>query len=121
MFDCFDPLNGIDYKKAREIAEVLYTVAPRGENTLTVRNWKRTLLKARLDDKRFDHIDGDEEVEGMIGDLLLSPVLRRVLCNPGNQLSFKPSSIILAKLGRIRRACARPSPDGALQRPGSRP
>jgi hypothetical protein len=44
----FNPLKDIDYKKAREIAEVLYTISPQGENTLTVRNGKRTLLKALL-------------------------------------------------------------------------
>jgi hypothetical protein len=44
----FNPLNNIDYRKAREIAEVLYTIAPQGENTLTVRNGKRALLKADL-------------------------------------------------------------------------
>jgi hypothetical protein len=28
----FNPLKGIDHKKAREIAEVLYTIAPPGES-----------------------------------------------------------------------------------------
>ena len=32
----FNPLKGIDYKKARELADVLYTVNPQGENTLTL-------------------------------------------------------------------------------------
>jgi hypothetical protein len=48
---CFNPLKDIDYKKARELAELLYTIAPQGENTLTVRNGKRALLKALLDGK----------------------------------------------------------------------
>ena len=59
---CFNPLKDIDYKKAREIADVLYTIAPQGENTLTVRNGKRALLSG---EKRFD---------------------KRVLCNPTNIL-----------------------------------
>ena len=33
-------------------------------------------------------------------DLLTSPVLKRVLCNPGDQFSFKPNSVILAKIDR---------------------
>jgi hypothetical protein len=36
----------------------------------------------------------------MMGDLLMSPVLKRVLCNPGDQFSFKPNSVILAKISR---------------------
>jgi hypothetical protein len=37
----FNPLKDLDYKRAREIADVLYTISPQGENTLTVRNGKR--------------------------------------------------------------------------------
>jgi hypothetical protein len=32
----FNPLHDIEYKRARELAEVLYTLSPQGENTLTV-------------------------------------------------------------------------------------
>ena len=32
----FNPLKDITYRKAREIADILYTVSPQGENTLTV-------------------------------------------------------------------------------------
>lgn len=42
----------------------------------------------------------DEEVSGMIGDLLASPVLKRVLCNPTDQISFRPGSRIVARLNR---------------------
>src|SRR6202035_3954438 len=54
----FNPLKDIDYRKAREIADVLYTVYPQGENTLTVRNGKRALLKALLHSKSLDKIKG---------------------------------------------------------------
>jgi hypothetical protein len=37
----FNPLNRIDYKKARELTEILYAFSPQGENTLTVRNGRR--------------------------------------------------------------------------------
>jgi hypothetical protein len=98
---CFNPLKDIDYKKARELADVIYTVSPQGENTLTVRNGKRAMLKALLDAKRLDKVQGDEEVSGMIDGLLASPVLKRVLCNPSN-FSFNPNSLILARLDRAQ-------------------
>jgi hypothetical protein len=97
----FNPLKDIDYKKARELAEVLYTIAPQGENTLTVRNGKRELLAALLKADRLDRVKGDEEVSGMVGDLLASPVLSHVLCNPTN-FSFNPKSVIVAKLNRAK-------------------
>jgi hypothetical protein len=95
----FNPLKGIDYRTARALAEVLYAATPQGENTLTVRNGKRALLKALLSATRLDQIDGDEEVKGMIDDLLQSPVLKSVLCKPTN-FSFSPNSLILAKIDR---------------------
>lgn len=95
----FNPLKGIDYKKARALADVLYTAYPQGENTLTVRNGKRALLKALLSADRLDRITGDPEVTGMVEDLLQSPVLKNVLCS-GKDFSFNPNSLILAKLNR---------------------
>jgi hypothetical protein len=95
----FNPLKNIDYKKARQLAEVLYTISPQGENTLTVRNGKRGLLKALLTANRLDRITGDEEVTGMVGDLLASPVLTSVLCKPTN-FAFAPNSRILARINR---------------------
>jgi len=106
MLHSFNPLADIDYKKARELADVLYTVYPQGENTLTVRNGKRLLLGALLGANRLDRVQGgfgrnpgDDEVSGLMGDILASPVLRRVLCNPTN-FSFNPNSKIMAKLDR---------------------
>ena len=95
----FNPLKDIDYRKAREIADVLYTVYPQGENTLTVRNGKRALLKALLHSKSLDKIKGDEEVSGMIGDVLASPVLRGVFCD-GRRFTFNPKSANLARINR---------------------
>lgn len=95
----FNPLKNIDYRKARALADVLYTAYPQGDNTLTVRNGKRALLKALLSATRLDKVDGDEEVKGMIDDLLQSPVLKSVLCKPTN-FSFSPNSVILARINR---------------------
>lgn len=104
----FNPLKDIDYKKAREIADILYTVSPQGENTLTVRNGKRALLKLLLErPERLDRLPRDfkktetgplEAIE-TVDDVLLSPVLRRVLCNSTN-FSFNPRSTIIARVNR---------------------
>jgi hypothetical protein len=48
MKHSFNPLKGIEYERARELAELFYTIFPQGDNTLTVRNGKRALLKALL-------------------------------------------------------------------------
>jgi hypothetical protein len=95
----FNPLKDIDHRKARQLAEIFYTAYPQGDNTLTVRNGKRALLKALMAAKRLDEVEGDDEVQGLLDDLLVSPVLKRMLCNPTN-FSFNPRSTILAKVDR---------------------
>ena len=40
---CFNPLKNMEYKRARETADVLYAISPQGEKTLTARNGKRAL------------------------------------------------------------------------------
>jgi len=77
----FNPLKDIDYRKARALADVLYTAYPLGDNTLTVRNEKRELLKALMSATRLDKIEGDDEVTGMIDDLLQSPSLKMSFAN----------------------------------------
>ena len=98
MKHSFNPLKGIEYKRARELAELFYTISPQGDNTLTVRNGKRAMLRSLMKADRLDHVKGDEEVSALIDDLLVSPVLRRVLCNPTN-FSFNPNSVIQARIG----------------------
>jgi hypothetical protein len=98
----FNPLRGMDYAKARAFAAALYTASPEGKDTLTVRNGKRAMARLLLNnpsrlDKLKGHGERDEEALATIEDLLLSPVLRRVLCNPTN-FSFKGS--VVAKLDR---------------------
>ncbi len=96
----YNPLAHLGYKEAREIAEVLYTVfSPQGENTLTVRNGKRALLRALLGANRLDKVRGDEEVTAMIDDILMSPVLKRVFCGKPN-FTFSPRSMIVARINR---------------------
>lgn len=100
----FNPLKGMDYKRARDFTDTLYTASPEGENTLTVRNGKRALMRLLLaNPTRLDKLTGNTtdsaqaEALATIDDLLLSPVLRRVLCNPTN-FSFKGS--VVARLNR---------------------
>lgn len=95
-----NPLKGIAYKKARELADVLYTINAQGENTLTVRNGRREMLKALLDADRFDRVGGSEEIKGLVEDILASPVLRNVLCGHKNMFSLNPRSVVVARLNR---------------------
>ena len=50
---------------------------------------KGALLRALLNAKRLDQVRGEEEVSEMMTDLLMSPVLKRVLCNPTNFQSIR--------------------------------
>ncbi|MGD9921942.1 MAG: hypothetical protein AB7V13_10915 [Pseudorhodoplanes sp.] len=110
MFDplrhSFNPLKDITYKSARELADALYTVSPQGEDTLTVRNGKRALLKALINHgprtpPRFDRIASrDDEVTDIVSDILASPILRQVLCGTDRMFSFNPNSQVLVRLDR---------------------
>jgi hypothetical protein len=95
----FNPLKDMGHLKARELADIFYTVYPQGENTLTVRNGKRSLVKALMGAGRLDKVQGDDEVRGMVEDILFSPVIRQVLCQPTN-FSFNPNSKIVARINR---------------------
>jgi hypothetical protein len=95
----FNPLQqGIDYKGARDFANAIY-----GEKDLmTYRDAKRALTRMLLQSPRLDKLrevnhKGTSDALDTIDDLLLSPVLRRVLCNPTN-FSFKGS--LVAKIDR---------------------
>ncbi|MBA2400937.1 MAG: hypothetical protein H0V72_19990 [Bradyrhizobium sp.] len=105
----FDPLSHsfnplpMTYRKAREFA----SLGDAGKDTLTVRNGKRALVRLLLDAKRLESLvgsrsDEDKEAMSMVDDLLLSPVLRNILCKPTN-FSFRsgnPPSSIVARLNR---------------------
>jgi hypothetical protein len=95
----FNPLLGIDKRKAQELAEVIYTIYPEGSTTLTVRKGKWELAPALTSAKRLDEVHGTEEVEGVMGDLLFNPVVRNVLCG-GKQFVFDEKRVIVARLNR---------------------
>jgi hypothetical protein len=100
----FNPLSGIDHKRARQLASIIYASAPHGENTLTVRNGRRALARlmlehpTRLDKLPFDRSDAHQEAKGMLDELFLSPVLKKFLCGTGATLSLKGT--IVARLNR---------------------
>jgi hypothetical protein len=101
----FNPLFAMDYKRARDFAQALYTASPEGENTLTVRNGKRALTRLLLNrPKRLDALPrsgndpGEVEALATVDDMLLSPVLRRVLCSPDKQAL--PKGSLVARLDR---------------------
>lgn len=99
----FNPLRSITYQHARELSDVLYTIYPQADTTLTVRNGRRALLPLLLHGERLDKIDTDnQEVKDMLADLLISPTLNRILCNQGQQFSFKTNALTLAKLNRAQ-------------------
>jgi hypothetical protein len=100
----FNPLP-MDYRRALEFASIVY--GDQGQTTLTARNGKRALtrllMKAeRLDQLRAGKSDEEKEAGAIIDDLLLSPLLRNMLCKP-TSFSFRsgnPPSSIVVRLDR---------------------
>lgn len=96
----FNPLRGMDYKGARDFADIVFP----DKDLMTYRNGKRALTRMLLKASRLDHLKGDKsdppqaEALATVDDLLLSPVLRQVFCNPKNQFSFKGS--VIARINR---------------------
>lgn len=84
----FNPLKNIDKKTARQIAKIPYLASPEGANTLTVRNGRRALAPALFNAGRFDNVQVrsdikgvNEEVQGILDDLLFTDVMRTALCS----------------------------------------
>lgn len=96
----FNPLKDINDIKARRLAQILYTIYPEGESTLTVRNGKRSMVPALMEAKSLDTVRGDDEIMGTLNDVLVSPTLRRIFCGKGHTFSFNPRSVILARINR---------------------
>jgi hypothetical protein len=102
-----NPLHNIDidYRRAREFMAVMDAIFPEGDSTLTKKNANFVLLNALLDKPTYLHklLRGDkrdaakQDAYQKIATLLLSPVLRSVLCKPTN---FSLKGIVLARLDR---------------------
>ena len=95
-----NPLQrALTHTKARELASALYSIYPQGENTLTVRDGRRALPQALMSARRLDMVEGGEEVDALIADVLFSPLVKRVLCSRTN-FSFNTASVTLVRLNR---------------------
>ena len=104
----FNPLKGIDEKRAYELSDVLYAMSGQGENTLTVRNGRLDLAKALASSTRFDRVRSDselpaarqDEVKRMVDEVLFLPSVRKVICEDRAEFSFNKRSVIYARLNR---------------------
>lgn len=102
----FNPLRGLDYKRACDFVSVMQAAFPAGQDTLTKEGAWDALLGALLEKpRRLDHMLTEESkdpgylsAQRMVRRVLRSPVLEKVLCGPPN-FSFKGSVIV-----RINRA-----------------
>jgi hypothetical protein len=100
-----DPLHKIDYRGAREFMSIIDAIFPEGDNTLTKKNANFVLLNALLErptylDKLLTPDKKDaarQDAYQKIQTLLLSPVLKSVLCAPTN---FSLRGVVLARLDR---------------------
>lgn len=98
-----DVFKAMTPRRARELAELLYTAVPEGQNTLTVRNGKRNLAPILRDSKSFDEAissTDDDESKAMLKDLLFMPELRNPLSGTRRIFRLHNHSIILARLNR---------------------
>lgn len=102
LIHTFSALHNLTYETARPLADVLYTAYPQGQNTLTVRNGRIDLLPALIaaKNKPFNQIKGSEEVNRLVGDIMASPLLHRVLCTNKNHVTFTPGMKVLVRLNR---------------------
>jgi hypothetical protein len=102
----FDPqkhgLNPLpmQYREAREFAAAMFP----DKDLMTYRNGKRALTRLvmdadRLDRLRYSRSDDDKEARGVVDDILLSPLLSKMLRKPLPRW-FRSGGSIVARLNR---------------------
>jgi hypothetical protein len=102
----FDPakhgLNPLpmQYREAREFAAAVFP----DKDLMTYRNGRRALTRLvmnadRLDQLKYTRDDDDQEARGVVGDLLLSPLLRTALRKPIPRW-FYSGATIMVRLNR---------------------
>jgi len=105
----FNALAQLDYRRICDIIDIFDAVFSRGDSTLT-KDTGLDFIAERLAEKPRSFADlipepdkkattGHIWAHGKIQRLLRSPVLRRVLCGT-EPLSFKPSTVVLARVNR---------------------
>lgn len=97
----FDPLKDITPRKAQDFADLVYP----DKDLMTYRDGKSALVRMLLGADSLDDLPvikhkGYEDARQTMDDLLLSPILKSVLCRPLNQYSFKRGSSIVARVNR---------------------
>lgn len=107
--DTFNPLQRMTVQRARVLSDTIFAAFPGGDNTLTVRNGKRALTTMLLAKsrkaKRFDNLTPPDEEPGTleaiatVEDMLLSPVLKRILCSVSEE-RFRFRGMVLVRLNR---------------------
>jgi hypothetical protein len=105
----FNPLAGLDYRKACELVDIIGAMFPGGDETLTkttglefiaeALEGEPTSLDGLIPEPDKKSSTGHIWAYGKIRRILRSPVLKRMLCNPTN-FSFNPRSVILARVNR---------------------
>jgi hypothetical protein len=96
----FNPLGGMDYKRARDFADTVYG----DKDLMTYRDGKRALVKILKGAKQLDNLPaiahkGYADAQETIDDLLESPLLKAVLCGGGKPFKFGEGTTV-AKLDR---------------------
>src|SRR5262249_32594368 len=104
--------RNMDYRKAVGVIAGIQALFPGGENTLRKEDAEFVLLEALLaNPKKKKTLEGlipeskdpaRQQARQMIERILLSPVLKRVLCGMGKEFSFKSTwrSVIRAGINR---------------------
>jgi hypothetical protein len=100
---CLNPLNGMNYRRARDFISLMGAIFPEGANTLTRKNSDHFLLKELLKADKLSSLikeskdpaetDASQKIEA----LLLSPVLKRVLTGKKH---IPLTGVVLARLNR---------------------
>ena len=107
---CLNPLQGMDYRRARNFVSIINAIFPEGENTLARKNSTFALLIGLLNKpKSLDALfrglplplratpEAMLEAQQKIDTLLFSPVLKKVLANSNTSSLGK---VVLARLDR---------------------
>lgn len=99
-----DVLKGMTPRRARDLADVLFSLTPEGENTLTARRARSSLMHALAKAEDFERMtfegEGAEYAKMLVDDMLFIPELASVLCGRKPVFSLVPDKRIIAHLDR---------------------
>lgn len=98
----FNPLKGMNEKRARELSDALYTLTPGGENTLRVKYGRIAFQDAFMISPSLDRLKTkDEDALIVMKDILFNPTVRNVLCSTERtQFDFRMKPVVIVRLHR---------------------